>query len=75
MVDGDDDGGVQMMSRQKVGCPGMVRYDGDDGDTNYDHNDVYNDDTDVQAEGWIAGEGEKGVESGQIAEDHIYQSA
>ena len=29
----------------------------------------------VQAEGWIAGEGEKGVESGQIAEDHIYQSA
>ena len=63
------------MSRQKVGYPGMVRYDGD---TNYDHNDdddVYNDDTDIQAEGWIAGEGEKGVESGQIAEDHIYQSA
>ena len=39
-----------MMSRQKVGYPGMVRYDGDDGDNNYDHNDgddgdVYNDDT------------------------------
>ena len=48
----------------------MVQYDGD---TNYDHNDYG--DTDIQAEGWIAGEGEKGVESGQIAEDHIYQSA
>ena len=53
-----------------------------------DHNDGSNDDSDnkeeddsddnkddVQAEGWIGGEAEKEVESGVIADDHIYQSA
>lgn len=59
----------------------------DDGNDN-DHNDGSNDDNDnreeddsddnkddVQAEGWIGGEAEKEVESGVIADDHIYQSA
>ena len=50
--------------------------DGDDDDKDDDDDDHDdNDDDDVQAEGWIAGEGEKEVESGPIADDHIYQSA
>ena len=42
----------------------------DDSDDNSDDNS-----DDVQAEGWIGGEAEKEVESGVIADDHIYQSA
>ena len=49
--------------------------DDDDDDDEHDDDDDAEDD-DVQAEGWIAGEGEKEVESGPIiADDHIYQSA
>ena len=42
----------------------------DDSDDNSDDNS-----DDVQAEGWIGAEAEKEVESGVIADDHIYQSA
>ena len=38
----------------------------DDSDDNKDN---------VEAEGWIGAEAEKEVESGVIADDHIYQSA
>ena len=51
------------------------------GNNNREENDIrgeYDSDDnkdDVQAEGWIGGEAEKEVESGVIADDHIYQSA
>ena len=54
--------------------------DSDDND-NREENDTRGEDDsdvnkdDVQAEGWIGGEAEKEVESGVIADDHIYQSA
>ena len=54
--------------------------DGNDDDHNDDNDNREEDDSDdnkddVQAEGWIGGEAEKEVESGVIADDHIYQSA
>ena len=53
---------------------------GNDDDHNDDNDNREEDDSDdnkddVQAEGWIGGEAEKEVESGVIADDHIYQSA
>ena len=55
--------------------------DGNDDNDNREENDTRGEDDsddnkdDVQAEGWIGGEAEKEVESGVIADDHIYQSA
>ena len=49
--------------------------DNADEENDYDEDSDDDDDNVVQAEGWIAGEGEREVESGPIADDHIYQSA
>ena len=49
--------------------------DHNDGCDNKEEDDSDDNKDDVQAEGWIGGEAEKEVESGVIADDHIYQSA
>ena len=51
----------------------MIGHNDDNDNREEDDSDGNKDD--VQAEGWIGGEAEKEVESGVIADDHIYQSA
>ena len=51
----------------------MIGHNDDNDNREEDDSDGNKDD--VQAEGWIGREAEKEVESGVIADDHIYQSA